>query len=142
MNFRHPKVGSAGLIFAAALIGAVVVGCKNKESQVVGTWNDPKGQGMVFKADKTFSQAGGPTSASGTWSIADNKVSVNLQKIGSQSVDEFLNSMSKLGAKPDDIAKAKAQIKAAAFTLSEDGKTMSMSGGPTGAVTLTKVESK
>ena len=145
MNHRHSGARFGAILLVASLAAAFVGGCKPKEPEIVGLWKDDKGTSTTFNPDKTFSQGVGGQSATGKWTYADKKVTITLEKIGNQTVDDFINGMAKIGVPADQIAKAKAQPRSMPLTVSEDGKTMTMTvPGATGktSVTLTKVDAK
>jgi hypothetical protein len=142
------------LVCATVVIGAIT-GCKNKESQLVGKWNADKGVVVTFNADKTFAQnaagaAAAAGGAEGTWSFADNKVSLLVTKIGGKPVDEFVKqfvvTMSKINPKA-----ASSQVEAGirkqlattiVLNLSDDGKKLTAADPKYKSLSLTKDESK
>jgi hypothetical protein len=140
LNLRQKAVASLIAITCAV---AVLGGCKSPEAAIVGKWKSSAGPDITMKEDKTFSQGSGAQSATGTWSVADKTVTISILTIGGKSTDEVIDAYAKMAGgalKPDLVAKAKAQAKAAAFDISADGKTLtSREAGFTGQkVTLTK----
>jgi hypothetical protein len=123
LSVRQKAVASlVALTCAVAFLG----GCKSPEAAIVGKWNGTAGPPITMNADKTFVQGEGAQSATGTWSYADKKVTIKIEKIGGKTTDEFIDSMAKLNpsATPDAIAKMKATAKNAVFDMSDDGKTL------------------
>jgi hypothetical protein len=147
-NMIIRRIRPRAIEFLAVLGCAAVLagGCKNPEGAIVGKWNGPSGAALTFKADKTFSQSGGPMAAAGKWKLADKKLNLAIDTIGGKSIDESLKQATKMGLSADQIAKAKEQMsKGIDFTVSEDGKSMALAApGAKGgqSVTFTKEETK
>lgn len=126
----------------------MAVGCHGKGDVVVGKWSDAKGMVVSFNADKTFTQNDGK--ASGTWSFADDKVKLSIEKIAGkpadQAIDGLVKALQKMNPKgitPEAVNKMKAQIKATEYVLSEDGKSMKLAQPlPSNDGKLTKIDAK
>ncbi len=128
------------LICTGILVAAIVVGCKNKEDQVVGKWNGPGGTSVTINKDKTFTQAG-MVAASGKWTFSGSKVTLKTETLAGQPADNVIQIASK-SLKPDDIKKLKEMIAGTDLTLSDDGKSLAQKAPNGTTVTLTKEESK
>ncbi len=134
------------MLLIATLGVAVIAGCKNGDSQVVGDWKDSSGKVTSFKADKTVTQGSGATLVAGKWSLDDKVVSIEIDTIGGKPADQFIDQFAKM-LKPDQAAKAKEMLKSVKFKLSDDGKSLALQAPegqkvPAGAnPTLTKVQS-
>lgn len=132
------------IIAACLLIG----GCaKSRESQLIGKWSSDN-QVVELKEGHVF-QTDGQEAVKGTWALADNIVSVQVDTINGkpkeQAIDDLIKQFSQMPgvskAKLDE-AKAKAldQLTHLKFTVAEDNKTMTMESAAPGqkTVTLTK----
>lgn len=147
-----------------ALVGLValfVVGCAGKEP-VTGMWkgsiqipdsmkNDPKAQAatkvsptLQLKDDKTYVLNGIPnpmTGASmeidGKWTETDTQVSLTMEKVAGQTIDQIKQLVK---AMPGGDAQIAALEKPIVVTISEDRKklTMQPSAGAQGSIEFTR----
>ena len=132
------------LLCVGVMAVGLVVGCKNKDSVVVGKWNGPGGVSVTFKDDKTFTQ-GGVMAATGKWSLSEKTVSLNIETVGGKPVNEFIDQLTKMAPKPPtpaQIAEAKTKLSKLDLALSDDGKTLTQKGPNGQAQSLTKEETK
>lgn len=142
MKIRHlsPRAFVNFAILTCAVI--IATGCKSAESRVVGKWNGPNGVSVTFKEDKTFSQAG-MMPVTGKWTVADKKVTVNVETVNGKSPDDLIKQLKSMGAPADTIKKAQDELKKGMdMTLSDDGKTMTLKAPSGQSGTLTKDEAK
>ena len=135
MNNRLFRV-RATLILVAAYAITGLFGCKGKDSAVVGKWVDEHGATLMFKADHSFAEGDPEKGAIGTWTAEDKKVTVMIKTMGGKSTDQFVDEQVKSHPgilTPAQIESTKKQIRQPAeFTLSDDGKSITLSDASLG----------
>lgn len=129
MTTTNSRARTAAKFVSIACAMLALAGCKSPEAALVGKWNGPSDVGaLTLNADKTFTQGEGtPVSATGTWSLAEDKVTLKIDKIANQPTDQYFDDLAKKNpqlVKTDMMPKLKAAVNAV-FTLAKDGKTMS-----------------
>lgn len=135
----------------AALVLVAAVGCKPKvEDQVVGTWTGPQNTNVIITKEKTWSSdiPAGPMTLKmeGSWTVNGDGINMKPEKVNGQPAAVVLQQITdmakRMNAPKAQIDQANDLMKADDFTLSGDGKTLTLKNPRAGqqAVTLTKKE--
>jgi hypothetical protein len=126
-------------LFAVSLLAfgvLLAVGCKSKEQQLVGTWlatgTNVSQSELTLNSDKTFTTAG--NTFAGTWSFAENTVTLNVQTVQGKPKEEALkeaeDQMGQMGMtgqqKEQAMQMTRAVLDDMKLAVSEDAKTMTM----------------
>jgi hypothetical protein len=129
-----------------ALIGFLLIalmlllaGCKNLESQLVGTWTGPGNQNLDLKADKSFSLGSGNFALAGKWDVKDNKtVHLDVATVGGKPKEQALDDLMKMAAAmvpkeklAEEKKKAQDQLNNMNLAYDADKKSLTLAG-PTG----------
>jgi len=134
----YPCARTFGIALAFALTIALCASCKNRESQIAGSWHDQYGINLVFYNNKTFSQIGSDNGWAGSWQVdPDGNVIARVKTMGGRPVDDVVDEQAaavnaKLppGASQYSAGKVKTMMHGVRFTVSDDGKQMSRGTGP------------
>ena len=130
MILEPPNSFLRRLCVPAILIACVFIGCKTETSPVVGKWKGHQGV-YLLKPDYTFTVGEEPRISSGTWTYVSGKLNLRYDRIGGQTIDEYVKVFTRLVAKSqpsmttkEGIASMRKEAENATFNLSEDGSSL------------------
>ncbi len=135
---RNRVLPLAGLLLFAA------VGCKPKlEDQVVGTWSGPNNSSVTINQDKTWTSdiPAGPVTlkTKGDWVVNGDAVTLTPKTVNDRPVAEVVKQIQDVAKRMGQNAGPLADLaKPDDFTVSSDGKTLTLKNPKNGPMTLTK----
>ena len=76
-------------ILYLSVIALGLAGCQpSREQMLVGTWTG-QGADIIINQDKTFKAQQGPQTLEGKWTLAEDTVSLNVEKVGGKPKAEM-----------------------------------------------------
>lgn len=130
-----------------SLTAFAIAGCQAPiEERLAGNWSGPQNSTVTIAKDKKWNSTinAGMTAlkTEGTWSASGDTVTMTPVTINGQPAAALVDQITKMGkamgAKEKDLANIKQLGAPDDFTLSSDGKTLTLKNPKNGPMTLTK----